>query len=112
MPRAWIPLALGTALCLGAYLGRSLGEGSGAWEFAEPRFLPSGQVLSSVLDRIDRMYVDPVDRNRLTDVAIEAILDELDPHSDWNWRPWPNPWRATLKASGSSSCFKRTPSWS
>ena len=83
MPRAWVPLALGTALCLGAYLGRGLGEGSGAWEFDEPRFLPSGQVLSSVLDRIDRMYVDPVNRNRLTDVAIDAILDELDPHSDW-----------------------------
>ncbi len=83
MPRAWLPLALGTALCLGAYLGRGLGEGRGAWEFAEPRFVPSGQVLSSVLDRIDRMYVDPVDRNRLTDVAIDAILDELDPHSDW-----------------------------
>ena len=36
-----------------------------------------------MLDRIDRMYVDPVDRSRLTDVAIDAILDELDPHSDW-----------------------------
>ncbi len=83
MPRAWVPLALGTALCLGAYLGRGLGTGTTAWEFAEPRFLPSGQVLSSVLDRIDRMYVDPVDRNRLTDIAIDAILDELDPHSDW-----------------------------
>ena len=67
----------------GAYLGRGLGTGTTAWEFAEPRFLPSGQVLSSVLDRIDRMYVDPVDRNRLTDIAIDAILDELDPHSDW-----------------------------
>ena len=83
MPRAWVPLALGAALCLGAYLGRGLGTGTTAWEFAEPRFLPSGQVLSSVLDRIDRMYVDPVDRNRLTDIAIDAILDELDPHSDW-----------------------------
>ncbi len=83
MPRAWLPLALGAALCLGAYLGRGLGEGQGAWEFSEPRFVRSGQVLSSVLDRIDRMYVDPVDRNRLTDVAIDAILDELDPHSDW-----------------------------
>jgi carboxyl-terminal processing protease len=83
MPRAWVPLALGTALCFGAYLGRELGTGTTAWEFAEPRFLPSGQVLSSVLDRIDRMYVDPVDRNRLTDIAIDAILDELDPHSDW-----------------------------
>lgn len=83
MPRAWVPLALGATLCLGAYLGRGLGAGTTAWEFAEPRFLPSGQVLSSVLDRIDRMYVDPVDRNRLTDIAIDAILDELDPHSDW-----------------------------
>ncbi len=83
MPRAWVPLALGATLCLGAYLGRGLGTGTTAWEFAEPRFLPSGQVLSSVLDRIDRMYVDPVDRNRLTDIAIDAILDELDPHSDW-----------------------------
>jgi carboxyl-terminal processing protease len=83
MLRAWVPLALGAALCLGAYLGRGLGIGTTAWEFAEPRFLPSGQVLSSVLDRIDRMYVDPVDRNRLTDIAIDAILDELDPHSDW-----------------------------
>ena len=83
MPRAWIPLALGVALCLGAYLGRGLGSGSSAWELADPHFLPSGQVLSSVLDRIDRMYVDPVDRSRLTDIAIDAILDELDPHSDW-----------------------------
>jgi carboxyl-terminal processing protease len=83
MLRAWVPLALGAALCLGAYLGRGLGTGTTAWEFAEPRFRPSGQVLSSVLDRIDRMYVDPVDRNRLTDIAIDAILDELDPHSDW-----------------------------
>ena len=83
MPRAWVPLALGAALCLGAYLGRGLGTGTTAWEFAEPRFLPSGQVLRSVLDRIDRMYVAPVDRNRLTDIANDAILDELDPHSDW-----------------------------
>jgi len=83
MPRAWVPMALGIALCLGAYFGRGLGSGANAWEFTEPNFLPSGQVLGSVLDRIDRMYVDPVDRSRLTDIAIDAILDELDPHSDW-----------------------------
>ena len=83
MPSAWVPIALGIALCLGTYLGRGLGAGTAAWEFAEPRFFPSGQVLSSVLDRIDRMYVDPVDRTRLADIAIDAILDELDPHSDW-----------------------------
>ena len=82
-PRAWVPIALGATFCLGAYLGLGLGTGTTAWDLSESRFLPSGQILSSVLDRIDRMYVDPVDRNRLTDIAIDAILDELDPHSDW-----------------------------
>ena len=83
VPRAWLPIALGAALMLGTYLGRGLDREEPIWDLRQPAYLPSGQVLSSVLDRIDRMYVDPVDRSRLTDVAIDAILDELDPHSDW-----------------------------
>lgn len=83
MPRAWLPLALGAALMLGTYLGRGLDQEEPIWNLQAPIYMPSGQVLSSVLDRIDRMYVDPVDRSRLTEVAIDAILDELDPHSDW-----------------------------
>lgn len=81
--QSWVPLALGLALCLGAYLGRGLGDRPDRWGMGESPFAASGQVLSSVLDRIDRMYVDRVDRSRLTEVAIDAILDELDPHSDW-----------------------------
>ena len=68
---------------LGAYLGRGLNREQPIWSMQGPAYVPTGQVLSSVLDRIDRMYVDPVDRSRLTEVAIDAILDELDPHSDW-----------------------------
>lgn len=68
---------------LGAYLGKGLDRDEPIWNLQTPVFMPSGQVLGSVLDRIDRMYVDPVDRNRLTEVAIDAILSELDPHSDW-----------------------------
>jgi carboxyl-terminal processing protease len=68
---------------LGAYLGRGLNREQAIWSLQGPAYVPTGQVLSSVLDRIDRMYVDPVDRSRLTEVAIDAILDELDPHSDW-----------------------------
>ena len=68
---------------LGAYLGRGIDDGEQVWNLNGSGYLPSGQVLSSVLDRIDRMYVDPVDRSRLTEVAIDAILNELDPHSDW-----------------------------
>lgn len=76
-------MALGVALMLGAYLGRGLNREQPIWSMQGPAYVPTGQVLSSVLDRIDRMYVDPVDRSRLTEVAIDAILDELDPHSDW-----------------------------
>lgn len=83
IPRPWIPLALGAALMLGAYLGQGLQRDEPIWNLQGPVFMPSGQVLGSVLDRIDRMYVDPVDRSRLTEVAIDAILAELDPHSDW-----------------------------
>jgi len=83
IPRAWLPIALGIALMLGTYLGRGLDRDEPIWNVQGPAFLPTGQVLSSVLDRIDRMYVDPVDRSRLTEVAIDAILEELDPHSYW-----------------------------
>ena len=82
-PRAWLPLAGGVVLTWGAYLGRGLNREQPIWSMQGPAYVPTGQVLSSVLDRIDRMYVDPVDRSRLTEVAIDAILDELDPHSDW-----------------------------
>jgi carboxyl-terminal processing protease len=42
---------------------------------------PSASKLESVLYHIDRMYVDAVDRNKLVDVAIVRMLEELDPHS-------------------------------
>ena len=35
----------------------------------------------NVLHRIEDLYVDTFDRTRLVDVAIEAMLDELDPHT-------------------------------
>ena len=37
--------------------------------------------LMNVLHRIEDLYVDTFDRTRLVDVAIEAMLDELDPHT-------------------------------
>lgn len=34
-----------------------------------------------ILDRIERLYVDEVEREDLENIAVEAILNELDPHS-------------------------------
>ena len=37
--------------------------------------------LNSVLDQIEYLYVDTIDRSALEEIAVEAIVKELDPHS-------------------------------
>ena len=37
--------------------------------------------LNLILQKVDDNYVDPVDRKKLTDAAVEAALAQLDPHS-------------------------------
>ncbi|MEL6359385.1 MAG: S41 family peptidase, partial [Bacteroidota bacterium] len=39
--------------------------------------------IQQLLRYVDTKYVDEVDGNRLTEAAIENILDELDPHSNY-----------------------------
>ena len=84
----WQPLGLALALVVGLWLGR----GCGAWEsghdlsrgrsFHEHMGGSGDQArLMNVLHRIEDLYVDTFDRTRLVDVAIEAMLDELDPHT-------------------------------
>ncbi|MGB1383738.1 MAG: S41 family peptidase [Flavobacteriales bacterium] len=82
------PLALALALVLGLWMGR----GCGGWEQGSENLAPlqfHGQWnaggdqarLLNVLHRIEDLYVDTFDRSRLVDVAIEAMLEELDPHT-------------------------------
>ena len=37
--------------------------------------------LLNILNRVEDLYVDTFDRTRLVDAAIEAMLEELDPHT-------------------------------
>ena len=37
--------------------------------------------LNLILQKVDENYVDPVDRQKVTDAAVEAALAQLDPHS-------------------------------
>ena len=61
-------------LVLGIFLGKEIFSTSGDI----PVF--SNQ-LNSVLDQIEYLYVDTVDRRSLEEAAVEAIVNELDPHS-------------------------------
>lgn len=81
IPRhVWFPVVFALVLAAGIVVGRYLGKPvigpvreSGA----------SYQKLREILGFIDKEYVDTVNRTVLTDDAIRALLEKLDPHSQY-----------------------------
>lgn len=45
--------------------------------------ISSGQKFQEIIQQIERNYVDPVNSKKLTETAIVAMLEELDPHSTY-----------------------------
>ncbi len=70
-----------------AKASESAAEASPATTIASPPPPPTREQLldefSQVLDKIESEYVQPVDRRRLAEAALRAMLRELDPHSDY-----------------------------
>lgn len=74
---SWQPLAYAVILILGVYIGLQTGAGSSnGLNMVGPR-----SALNGVLDRVEQTYVDPVVREELEQVALDAVLEKLDPHS-------------------------------
>ena len=74
---SWQPLAYAVILILGVYIGLQTGGGSSdGLHMVGPR-----SALNGVLDRVEQTYVDPVVREELEQVALDAVLEKLDPHS-------------------------------
>jgi len=69
------PLIIAIALALGLILGRGCEDGS---LNSNSRV---GSRISHILDQIEVLYVDSINRESLVDAAVEAIVDELDPHT-------------------------------
>ena len=69
------PLFIAIALALGLMLGKGCEDGSLS---SNSRV---GSRISHILDQIEVLYVDSINREALVDVAVEAIVDELDPHT-------------------------------
>ena len=73
----WQPMAFALVLLIGVLIGKTqTGQRDVAYNGTSER----GRVVH-ILDRIERLYVDEVERDVLETIAVEAILDELDPHS-------------------------------
>jgi carboxyl-terminal processing protease len=74
---SWQPLAYAVILILGVYIGLQTGGGSSnGLNMVGPH-----SALNGVLDRVEQTYVDPVVREELEQVALDAVLEKLDPHS-------------------------------
>jgi len=69
------PLFIAIALALGLMLGKGCEDGSLS---SNSRV---GSRISHILDQIEVLYVDSINREALVDAAVEAIVDELDPHT-------------------------------
>ena len=61
-------------LVFGIFLGKDIFQS----DVSIPHFSTR---LNSVLDQIEHLYVDTIDRSALEEIAVEAIVEELDPHS-------------------------------
>jgi carboxyl-terminal processing protease len=78
----YLPIILAVVLVLGIWLGSKLsfvnGDNSKNALFVKPAHQDK---LTDLINYIQQDYVDSISRDKLTDHAIEGILDSLDPHS-------------------------------
>ena len=75
----FLPLMLAIALVLGILVGIILPRKSDPNQL--PGIRPRNDKLSTILNIIERSYVDSVNRDDLVEAAIPAVLKKLDPHS-------------------------------
>ena len=76
---AFQPLIYAILLVIGVYIGANFGGNTVLVNRRSPESNPNKLV--NILNKIDEMYVDSVEKSQLIDRAIDAMLEGLDPHS-------------------------------
>ncbi|MCK5781109.1 MAG: S41 family peptidase [Flavobacteriales bacterium] len=75
------PLLFGIAMAIGVFIGVSLNFNSKVESIFKVNF--KNQKVQRLIDFINEDYVDEVDTDSILEVAINNILDNLDPHSTY-----------------------------
>ncbi|MCD6332275.1 MAG: PDZ domain-containing protein [Bacteroidales bacterium] len=75
----WLPLVLALMLATGVFIGNSL-KNNTVSQMPLKVFTTSDKI-STILNYIQQNYVDPVNRDSLTEEIIRPLLEKLDPHS-------------------------------
>jgi len=76
-----MPLIFATLLIIGMFIGAKLTPVNRMFGGSMSASIYNHNKLQDILYLISREYVDPVDQNQLMDLAIQGMLEQLDPHS-------------------------------
>lgn len=80
----WLPVLFALTLVFGLYIGQHLrGDNRLISTVTDKEEASGSQRIQQLLRYVDTRYVDEVDGDELAESAINKILDELDPHSNY-----------------------------
>ncbi|MEM6396492.1 MAG: S41 family peptidase [Bacteroidota bacterium] len=80
----WLPVLFAMTLAFGLYIGQHLrGDTKLISTVSKSEEGSGSQRIQQLLKYVDTRYVDEVDQDQLAETAIDNILDELDPHSNY-----------------------------
>jgi carboxyl-terminal processing protease len=79
--RIYLPIAFSLVFIIGIVLGSYLNQNPSSGNIILPIGKAKTNKIDNILDYIERDYVDTVDRGVLEKDAVNAMLEELDPHS-------------------------------
>ncbi|MBN8673485.1 MAG: S41 family peptidase [Chitinophagales bacterium] len=75
--QVWLPLIFAVVMVVGMFFGYQMNGGSSKSFFSKPQ----QSTLDEVIYRLKNNYVDSINLDSLEGVAIEQMMNELDPHS-------------------------------
>ena len=70
-PSVWMPLALAVALVAGMWIGSSFFNSRHSWN--------SRTKLDTILELIDKNYVDEIDTDSILEASFSGLMSHLDP---------------------------------
>jgi len=80
-----MPILMAVATIFGIFIGKNLPSSSSGVNKKNPLFYSNGggknDKLNQIINLIEQEYVDTINSDQLTDEAIAALLEQLDPHS-------------------------------
>jgi carboxyl-terminal processing protease len=79
--KLWMPVAFAALLIAGMFIGAKLTPVNRMFSGSMSASIYNYNKLQDILFLIERDYVDKVDQNSLVDMAIQGMLQQLDPHS-------------------------------